>query len=119
MLRRHKAAQSARRLQAGPDGWIEHGLAFPSMIGTPWLPRTHSRDWRVLLDRSELVDTETVKWHTLRHTAGSQWIRAGASLVEVSRRLGHSSTDFTARVYIHVFPGEDQVSARALDRLIG
>jgi integrase len=44
---------------------------------------------------------------------------AGGSLVEVSRRLGHSSTDFTARTYIHVFPDQQQVSAQALDRLIG
>jgi integrase len=40
--------------------------------------------------------------HDLRHTAGSLWLAAGVSLFNVSRYLGHSSVDFTARRYGHV-----------------
>jgi integrase len=43
-----------------------------------------------------------VRLHDLRHTCGSLWLASGVSLFNVSRYLGHSSTDFTARVYGHV-----------------
>jgi integrase len=43
-----------------------------------------------------------VRLHDLRHTAGSLALASGVSLFAVSRMLGHSSTDFTARVYGHV-----------------
>lgn len=119
MLRHHRVAQAERKLRLGPEGWIEHGLVFPSTIGVPWTPRNHSRDYRTVLPRSKIDNIETVNWHTLRHTAGSQWIRAGASLIEVARRLGHSSTDFTQRTYIHTFADQQDASAHALDRLLG
>lgn len=78
----------------------------------------HSRLRSGSEQRTDISDIETVNWHTLRHSAGSLWIRAGASLIEVSRRLGHSSTDFTARIYIHTFEDQQTASAHALDRLI-
>jgi len=43
-----------------------------------------------------------IRLHDLRHTAGSLWLAAGVSLFNTSRYLGHSSVDFTARVYGHV-----------------
>lgn len=43
-----------------------------------------------------------IRLHDLRHTSASLGLAAGESLVEVSRRLGHSSIGVTADVYTHV-----------------
>src|SRR5262249_27367670 len=42
--------------------------------------------------------------HALRHAYASALLHAGVSLFEVSRYLGHRSTDFTASVYGHLVP---------------
>lgn len=42
-----------------------------------------------------------VRFHDLRHTAGSWWIESGYSLEEVADRLGHADINFTRRTYIH------------------
>jgi integrase len=60
-----------------------------------------------------------VNWHTLRHTAGSQWILHGADIFTVSRRLGHASASFTMDVYGHLLRGQQREAAKALDHLIG
>jgi hypothetical protein len=39
----------------------------------------------------------------LRHTFASLLIAEGASVVFVSRQLGHASADITLRVYAHLF----------------
>ena len=45
-----------------------------------------------------------IRLHDLRHTSASLGLAAGESLVEVSRRLGHSTIGITADVYTHVDP---------------
>ena len=60
-----------------------------------------------------------MNFHTLRHTAASQWILAGVDLLTVSRRLGHSQASFTMDVYGHMLPGQQHQAAEALDHLIG
>lgn len=39
--------------------------------------------------------------HTLRHTCGSLLVESGESIVDVSKRLGHSSPAITSNVYLH------------------
>lgn len=55
-----------------------------------------------------------VRLHDLRHTCGSLSLTAVMSLFAVSRRLGHSSPDFTARVYGHEYRSSAQTDAEAL-----
>lgn len=117
LLRRHRLEQNERRLAASVD-WHHPDLVFPSSIGTVWSFRRFYLDYRSVLSRSEITDIATVKWHTLRHSAASQWIAAGASVFEVARRLGHSSTATTERVYAHLLPRQDDTAARALDHLL-
>ena len=49
--------------------------------------------------------------HGLRHTAASLAIQAGATVVVVSRMLGHSSAKITLDVYAHLFA--DDLSTRS------
>ncbi len=117
LMRRHRIAQNERRL-ASPVEWPEDEMVFTSSVGTVWSFRNFLRDYRVVLVATNISDTASVNWHTLRHTAASQWIAAGASVFEVARRLGHSTTATTERVYAHLLPRQDATAAQALDHLI-
>ncbi len=110
-------AQAEQRLKLGGI-WKECGLIFPSRVGTPWLPRPFYRGYRVIVTRAGVEDSESVYFHTLRHTAASQWIRLGADIFTVSRRLGHASAAFTMDVYGHLLKGQQRVAAEALDHLL-
>ncbi|MCH8206329.1 MAG: tyrosine-type recombinase/integrase [Chloroflexi bacterium] len=71
-----------------------------------------------MVDRSVLRDPDTVDWHTLRHTAASQWIRHGVDVFTVSRRPGHASAAFTMDAYGHLLRGQQRVAAEALDNVL-
>lgn len=117
LLRAHRQEQRERRMKLGA-GWQEHGLVFPCSSGAPWNRRIFYRDYKVLVNGSEVPDPNTVTWHILRHTAASLWIRHGADIFTVSRRLGHASAAFTMDVYAHLLKGQQRVAAEALDHLL-
>jgi integrase len=56
-----------------------------------------------------------IRFHDLRHTAGSWWIEAGLSLETVSARLGHADINFTRRTYIHALHTRAEEDAQRLD----
>lgn len=117
MLKAHKGHQGELRAYYGRF-WPETDLVFPSSLGTPWNKRTFYRDYKILVAKCAIEHTESVKFHTLRHTAASQWIRHGADIFTVSRRLGHASAAFTMDVYGHLLQGQQQTAAAALDHLL-
>ena len=45
-----------------------------------------------------------IRMHDLRHTSASLGLTAGKTLVEISKRLGHSQLAITADTYTHVLP---------------
>lgn len=55
-------------------------------------------------------------FHDLRHTGQSLAAATGASLVDLKKRLGHSSTTAAQR-YMHALEGRDTVIANALSEL--
>ena len=50
------------------------------------------------------ADIKGLRFHDLRHTAGTRMNEYGVGIVAISEILGHSSIDITKRRYIH--PGE-------------
>jgi integrase len=58
----------------------------------------------------------TISFHDLRHTGQSLAAAAGASLADLKRRLGHSSSAAALR-YMHAVEGRDAQVAQALSRL--
>jgi len=116
-LRSHRVEQAKHRLRLGSI-WREHGLVFPSLIGTPWIGRDFYRSYRPVVDASGIGDPASVNWHTLRHTAATQWLHHGADVFSVSRRLGHASASFTMDVYAHLLKGQQRQAAEALDHLL-
>lgn len=117
LLAGHRLAQTEHRLQLGAI-WQDNDLMFASLIGTPWLPRPFYRGYRPIVAGSGIPHPETVNWHTLRHTAASQWLRHGVDVFAVSRRLGHASAAFTMDTYAHLLKGQQREAAEALDHLL-
>jgi integrase len=53
--------------------------------------------------------------HMLRHCYASALLAAGVSVFDVSRYLGHRSTDFTTRIYGHLVPSAVSRAREVLD----
>lgn len=53
--------------------------------------------------------------HVFRHTAGAWMAIDGVDMLEISRRLGHSSISVTERHYAHLHPDYMQASTAALE----
>ncbi|MGE0598289.1 MAG: tyrosine-type recombinase/integrase [Dehalococcoidia bacterium] len=89
-LREHKDATSNLRALSGTD------LVFLSQTATPLDTPNVGRRWRADVAASGV---RYLKPHGTRSTHATITARRGARLEEVSRRLGHSTTAFTADVY--------------------
>jgi integrase len=63
------------------------------------------------------VPVEAVRFHDLRHTAGTLALRQGVPLHTVSRMLGHSDPAMTLRKYAPVLEDMHEDAARAMDEL--
>ncbi len=97
-LRRHRIRQLEERLWAG-SRWQEQGLVFTSTIGTPIDEHNLRRQFRALLATAKI---RHIRFHDLRHSAGSLLAAQGATGREIMDVLGHSQISTTAR-YTHVY----------------
>ena len=57
---------------------------------------------KVLERHCKRASVPTITIHGLRHTHASLMLYAGASVLSVSKRLGHSSITTTQKVYLHI-----------------
>lgn len=53
--------------------------------------------------------------HGFRHTHAVHLLQSGANLKYVSERLGHSTIDMTANVYLHVTKSMEETSVNQYD----
>lgn len=114
-LRRHKARQNERRLAAG-DTWQDtRGLVFTTPLGAPVRGNHILQRHFEPLCRS--LGLPRIRLHDLRHTAASLWYDAGYQTEVVSKLLGHSSTNVTSNIYIHVTRRLQEDATAAFDRL--
>lgn len=63
-----------------------------------------------------VIGREDLRWHDLRHTGATLAYRAGASMPEVMRRLGHT-TPRAAAIYAHAVDDSDRVLAERLNAM--
>ncbi len=110
---RYQAYLEERQLDDHP--WNEHGLIFPSEVGTPIAPRNLHRAFKRLLTRAGLPDRRP---HDLRHTCASLALASGAPITDVSELLGHSSPAITARVYAHAYEEGKRQTVETMGRLL-
>jgi integrase len=99
LLDAHLARLRDDRARIGME-WHEHGLLFPSEVGTPIIPRNLSRHYYAVLQRAGLPK---MPLHWMRHTAAtrldSRQVRASEACKAAI--LGHGPRSVTGG-YIHV-----------------
>jgi integrase len=101
-LERHLATHGG----PGPDGFV-----FTSPTGEP-LERSNFR-YRVWVPAAASVGLAGLRFHDLRHTAGTLAARTGATTKELMARLGHASPQ-AAMVYQHAAEDRDRLIAERL-----
>jgi integrase len=70
-------------------------LVFTSVKDSPLLNRYFAPYWKRALHAAAL--DESIRFHDLRHHAGTSAATAGASLREIMSRMGHASSDASLR----------------------
>jgi integrase len=115
-LRRHRTAQAAERLQAGP-AWVDTTLVFCDELGRPlsaeWVVR---RAFRPLLRKAGLP---AIRFHDLRHTAATLMLSRGIHPKIVAEMLGHATVAITLDVYSHVTQDMQREAARLMTEFLG
>jgi integrase len=114
-LRQHKARLLQEQLLAGTR-WKDHGLVFPTSVGTPISPRNLYRSFQALLDRAEVP---RMRFHDLRHSCATLLAVQGVPPRVAMEILGHSNIHTTMQIYTHVLDDGKRDALTALDRLFG
>lgn len=100
LFRSHRRHQAAARLAAG-ERWHDHGLVFPSRVGTFMDPDNIDRTWHKIRAAAGLG---WLRLHDLRHACATFLLVSGASPRTVMKVLGHSQIGLTMNTYAHVLP---------------
>jgi integrase len=103
LLAKHSVAQR----EAG----IRSEFVFSDSSGKPLRPAYVTRYFDRLVRQTGM---RRITLHTLRHTSATLGLASGESLLEVSRRLGHSSVAITADLYTEIPPETAHASAERL-----
>lgn len=97
-LKDHRKRQLEEKLLAGPD-WQEHGFVFTTPAGTPVDGSNMYKRFKALLEANDLPD---IRFHDLRHTAGTILCIQGVHPRVAMETLGHSQIGLTMNLYTHV-----------------
>ncbi len=97
--------------------WRDHGLVFPSTVGTPLNHRNVAPAFKDLLKRASL--SETVRLYDLRHTCATLLLGRNVHPKYVQELLGHASITLTLDTYSHVLPDMGGGAASAMDEALG
>ena len=113
VLKAHRARQLEERMAA--TTWEDPGCVFPNTRGKVRRRDSVMRSLRRFLE--EAGQPAEVRFHELRHTAGTLALQQGIPLHTVSRMLGHSDPAMTLRSYAHVLEDMREEATRAMDEL--
>jgi integrase len=113
ILEAHRGRQRLERMAA--RSWHDPGLVFPNTKGKIRRRDSVVRFLKALLEEARLPTD--VRFHDLRHTAGTLALRQGVTLHTVSRMLGHSDPAMTLRRYAHVLDDMREDAGQAMDEL--
>jgi integrase len=113
-VREHRERQLNERRSL--DGlWRDHGLVFPSRVGTPLNPENLvERSFKPLLERAGLP---SIRFHDLRHTCATLLLSKGVNPKIVQEMLGHANISVTLDTYSHVLPDMQEVAVAAMDEV--
>jgi integrase len=114
VLRQHRTRQDVLRQN---DNSQEHGLVFPSRIGTLIEPGNLHRQFKAVLKRAGLPTT--IRFHDLRHSCATFLLAQGMPLVVVRDTLGHTQISTTANIYGHVLLESQRQAVDRIEALLG
>jgi integrase len=115
-LRIHRKRQLEERIQKA-GLWQDHGLVFPSSVGTPLSHRNVVRSFKALLKRAGLP--AGTRLYDLRHTCATLLLSCNVHPKYVQELLGHRSIALTLDTYSHVISGMDGGTASAMEDALG
>ncbi len=115
-LKAHRRRQLEERMQRA-GLWRDHGLVFPSTVGTPLSHRNVVRAFKDLLKRAGLP--QSTRLYDLRHTCATLLLGSNVHPKYVQELLGHASIALTLDTYSHVLKGMDGGIGSAMDRALG
>ena len=115
-LKAHRKRQLEERI-AKAGLWEDHGLVFPSSVGTPKSQRNLNREFKNAAKRAGLPDH--FKLYDLRHTCATLLLARNVHPKYVQELLGHASIALTLDTYSHVIPGMDGGTGGAIDEALG
>jgi integrase len=110
VLKAWRKAQLAERMAWGP-AWTDTSRVFTREDGQPLRPGGISEHFGVLIRQAGLPP---VRFHDLRHGSASMLLAAGVELKVVSETMGHSTSAFTADVYVTVLEELSEATAAAI-----
>lgn len=115
-LKSHRKRQLEERM-ARAGLWEDHGLVFPSSVGTPKSQRNLNREFKSAAKRAGLP--QHFKLYDLRHTCATLLLSRNIHPKYVQELLGHASIALTLDTYSHVIPGMDGGTGGAIDEALG
>jgi integrase len=99
------------------ERWRDHGLVFPSSLGTSMEPDNLDRSWHKIRAAAGL---DWLRLHDLRHACATFLLASAASQRTVMKVLGHSQIGLTMNTYAHVLPEIERAAVdEAARRLFG
>ncbi len=114
-LKSHRRSQLEARLMIG-DAYEDHGLLFPSEIGTPTLyGNLDRRHFKKIISEGSLPK---IRLYDLRHTMATLLLSKGVNPKIVSERLGHSSIALTLDTYSHVLPTMQKDATEHMEKMM-
>lgn len=113
-LTAHRERQQEERHIRGTE-WQEHGLVFPSEVGTPILKGNLHRQFKASLAAAGLP--HRIRFHDLRHTCTTFLFAQGVHPRTVMGILGHSTMRTTMEIYGHVLDSTQREAVETLDDL--
>ena len=106
--------QDTEREQAG-EFWTESGKIFTAKDGRPINPGTVTSWFHNFVETNKLPQ---ISIHGLRHTNASIMISSGVPITTTAKRLGHSTSATTSKIYAHAIASADAAAASAIQAVI-
>lgn len=97
------------------DQWIESGKVFTAWNGKPINPGTVSAWFHKFVIENNLP---YISIHGLRHTNASIMISNGVPITTTAKRLGHSTSATTSKIYAHAIASADAATAQVIQSVL-
>lgn len=109
-----KAQQEANKREYG-DKYHDSDFVCVWPDGRIILPGYVSHNFKKLLAKYDLPE---IRFHDLRHTAGSLLLAQGVNIKQIQEFLGHSDVTTTLNIYVHTDENAKKETAAAMGKVL-